>query len=71
MVINEPVIEEVLPEFLEFCADAVLVAHNAEFDVSFIINKAEKMGIHYEPSFVDTVLLGQFLIPNLHNSQSC
>lgn len=67
MVINEPVIEEVLPEFLEFCADAVLVAHNAEFDVSFTINKAEKMGIHYEPSFVDTVLLGQFLIPNLHN----
>lgn len=67
MVIDAPVIEEILPKFLEFCKDAVLVAHNAEFDTSFIINKAEKMGIETEFTYIDTVLLGQFAVPHLSN----
>ena len=36
MVISAPTIEEVLPEFLAFCEGAVMVAHNASFDISFI-----------------------------------
>ena len=44
-----------------------MVAHNAEFDMSFIINNAEKMGIEFAPTYIDTVLLSQFLIPALHN----
>ena len=67
MVMNAPKIEEVLPKFLEFCEDAVMVAHNAEFDTSFIINKAEKIGINVDTTIIDTVLLAQFLMPNLHN----
>ena len=55
MVIDAPVIEEILPKFLEFCKDAVLVAHNAEFDTSFIINKAEKMGIETEFTYIDAI----------------
>lgn len=60
-------IEKILPEFLEFCGDAVMVAHNAGFDTSFIINNAERLGIKYDPTIMDTVLLAQFVIPNLHN----
>ena len=67
MVMNAPRIEEILPKFLEFCEDAVMVAHNAEFDTSFIINKAEKIGINVDTTIIDTVLLAQFLMPNLHN----
>lgn len=67
MVLDAPKIQEILPKFLEFCGDAVLVAHNAEFDTSFILNKAGKMGIELEPTYIDTVLLAQFLIPNMHN----
>ena len=67
MVMNAPKIEEILPKFLEFCEDAVMVAHNAEFDTSFIINKAEKIGINVDTTIIDTVLLAQFLMPNLHN----
>ncbi len=67
MVLDAPLIEEVLPKFLEFCEGCVVVAHNAEFDTSFIIDKALKQGITWEPTIMDTVLLGQFVIPNLNN----
>ena len=67
MVLNEPPIEVVLPEFLAFCEDAVVVAHNAQFDTSFIMNKAAKLGIEWKPTILDTVMLGQFIMPNLHN----
>ncbi len=67
MVLDAPVIEEVLPKFIEFCEGCVVVAHNAEFDTSFIIDKALKQDISWEPTIVDTVLLGQFVIPNLNN----
>ena len=67
MVMDAPVIEEILPEFLGFCEGCAVVAHNADFDTSFIINKAAKMGIEWNPTIIDTVLLGQFVIPNLHN----
>lgn len=39
MVENAGTIEEILPEFLEFCKGAVMVAHNAGFDVGFIKEK--------------------------------
>ncbi len=67
MVMGSKTIEEILPEFLEFCEGCVMVAHNAEFDMSFIINNAERQGLEFSPSYIDTVLLSQFLIPALHN----
>ncbi|HEX2038350.1 MAG TPA: DEDD exonuclease domain-containing protein [Acidimicrobiales bacterium] len=36
MVLPAPRIETVLPSFLEFCRDAVLVGHNVRFDLSFL-----------------------------------
>lgn len=36
MVVDADTIENILPEFLKFCDGAVMVAHNAEFDVTFI-----------------------------------
>ena len=36
MVENAETIEKILPKFLEFCKDSVIVAHNAGFDVGFI-----------------------------------
>ncbi|MDE6202717.1 MAG: PHP domain-containing protein, partial [Lachnospiraceae bacterium] len=45
MVLEAPFIEKALPEFLAFCGDAVLVAHNANFDMSFIMENAMQQNI--------------------------
>ena len=42
MVAEASEIAEVLPRFLEFAQDAVLIAHNASFDMSFIKEKAKR-----------------------------
>jgi len=65
MVIDAPLIEDVLPKFLEFCDGAVMVAHNADFDMSFIHNKSREMGVEKEYTVVDTVTMAQYLIIGL------
>lgn len=56
-VSNAPVIDEVLPKFLEFCGDSVLVAHNATFDVGFIRINAHHLGLAFNPCYLDTLNL--------------
>ena len=65
MVMDSPKIDVILPEFLEFCGDAVLVAHNASFDVGFINKKAEFLGIETDFTVVDTVGIARLLLPHL------
>jgi len=65
MVIAAPKIEEILPQFLSFCKDCILVAHNASFDVGFINKNAERMGIETDFTVIDTVGLSRILLPNL------
>ena len=64
MVVGAPMIGAVLPQFLEFCGDAVLVAHNANFDMSFIIENAKRLGIEKEFTYVDTVGIARILLPH-------
>lgn len=57
-------IETVLPEFLSFCEGAVLVAHNANFDMSFIKENAQRQGLSREFTYVDTVGIARVLLPH-------
>ena len=66
MVIDAPTIDKVLPEFLQFCEGCVMVAHNADFDMSFIKKKAEDIGVDFAPTYIDTVAMARFLLPNLN-----
>ena len=65
MVMGYPDIETLLPQFLDFVGDAVLVAHNASFDVGFISQNCRYQDI--EPHFVsvDTVAMARVLLPTL------
>ena len=64
MVMDAPMIETVLPEFLSFCEGAVLVAHNANFDMSFIKENAQRQGLSREFTYVDTVGIARVLLPH-------
>ena len=66
MVMDAPTIEEILPKFLEFCEGATMVAHNADFDMSFIIENCNRMGIPNDFTYVDTVGMARFLLPALN-----
>lgn len=66
MVMEYPTVDVILPKFLEFCSDSVLVAHNASFDVSFIVKKAEMINIETEFTVIDTVGLARILLPELN-----
>ena len=63
MVKDAPTIEEVLPKVLEFFGDSVLVAHNADFDTSFIKYNCEKMGLKFDNTYLDTLRLAKDLFP--------
>lgn len=67
MVKNEPNIEVVLPQFLEFCKGCFLVAHNSSFDTSFIMENMRKQGLSEQFTIADTVTMARILLPRLKN----
>lgn len=63
MVDDAPSIRSVLPSFLEFCVGAVLVAHNAPFDIGFLRSACEKLDYHWpQPTVLDTVTLSRRVV---------
>ncbi len=64
MVMDAPLIEEVLPKFLEFCQGCILVAHNAGFDMSFMLENARRQNLPMEHAYIDTVGIARVLLPN-------
>ncbi|KEI17037.1 PolC-type DNA polymerase III [Clostridium haemolyticum] len=62
---NADTIDNVLPKFIEFCKDSVLVAHNANFDMSFIRKNCNDLSIDINYTVMDTVPLAKFLFPEL------
>ncbi len=66
MLVGAPDIAEVLPKFLEFVGDRPLIAHNADFDVGFVRAAAKKLGLPFEPTSIDTLILSQNLLSHLN-----
>ena len=58
-------IDKILPEFMDFCEDAVIVAHNAGFDTGFVGHFAKERGYEYDPTIIDTVGLSMLILTNL------
>ncbi len=65
MVKGAPSIENVIPDFISFSDGAVMVAHNAEFDMSFIKKNADPLGLQYDKTVIDTVSLARILLPDM------
>ncbi|MED5578529.1 MAG: exonuclease domain-containing protein [Nitrospinota bacterium] len=70
MVADQPTLDKVLPDFLEFVENCVFVAHNADFDYRFIKYFAlEYLGEKYDPEVLCTFKLAKKILPNFskHN----
>lgn len=65
MVKDAPSIEEVLPRLFDFFGDAVLVAHNASFDLGFIKEKSKRIDMEIDNSILDTLMLSRELLTDL------
>lgn len=67
MVKNAPIIDDILPKFLDFCKDCILVAHNASFDIGFVKKFCNDLNIPFEFSYIDTLMLARCLFTDLPN----
>ncbi|MDD6200967.1 MAG: PolC-type DNA polymerase III [Firmicutes bacterium] len=66
MLKDAPKIQEILPKFLEFVGNRVVVAHNSKFDTGFIRAECGRQGIPYTLTDADTLTLSQQLLPTLN-----
>ncbi|MGG1398386.1 PolC-type DNA polymerase III [Bacillus salipaludis] len=68
MVENAPEVAEVIRNFHDWVGDAVLVAHNASFDMGFLNVGYKNIGLEKAKNpVIDTLELGRFLYPELKN----
>ena len=65
MLAGQPDISEAMPKFLEYVGSRPLCAHNADFDSGFVTAACEKLGLPFHPTYVDTLILAQNLMPEL------
>lgn len=67
MVVNEPVLEDVLPLFDQFIGDSILVGHNIHcFDMKFIWKAAEEiLGETFTNDYLDTLPMARRVLPEL------
>ena len=65
MLVGAPKIEEILPKFLDFIGDRVLVAHNSDFDTGFIHENCNRLGLDYHYTDADTLVLSQNLLQGM------
>lgn len=63
MVSDAPDIKVALREFCKFAGDNILVAYNANFDIRFLKVAANKAGVDYCPTYIDTLMLCRYVYP--------
>lgn len=67
MVAGAPKEKQAVEDFIKFAGNGVLVAHNADFDTSFISAVCERQGINYPYRYADTLALCRAALPHLKN----
>ena len=66
MLKDAPQLKEALEAFLQFVNGRPLAAHNAEFDIGFIREGCRRVGLDFSPTYVDSLILAQNLLPELN-----
>ena len=64
MVKDAPALADILPGFLEWIGDDILLGHNVNFDINFLYDNAEELGEKpVDNDFIDTLRLARYLYP--------
>ena len=66
MLAGAPKLKDALTAFLDFVHGRPLAAHNAEFDIGFIRAGCRKTGLEFDPTYIDSLILAQNLLPELN-----
>lgn len=68
MLADAPSISEVLPNFLSFVGDDIILGHNVNFDINFVYDIYSKLyNKYFSNSFTDTLRLSRRLLPELEH----
>ncbi len=67
MVENEPTESEIIPEFLDFIGESILVAHNASFDVGFLNMACKRLNLDMKNSYLDTLDFSRRIFTDFKN----
>jgi DNA polymerase III epsilon subunit family exonuclease len=67
MVSYAPDIKEVVPKLLGFIGDSIIVAHNASFDMKFLVANSSRLGVSLSNNVVDTLYISRKLYPQFKN----
>lgn len=65
MVKNSPKISSVIPDFMKFIEGAILVAHNAEFDIKYLKRFAGAEDYEVKNQVLDTLEMARKTLPQL------
>ena len=64
-MVKDAMFDVIVPRFVEFCGDDIVVAHNASFDTGFVRMNAEELGLKFDNTVLDTMTLSHILLPEL------
>lgn len=67
MLVGQPEIEKVLPDFLKFIDGSLMVAHNAEFDFMMLKAAALRLGYDVDLPCFCTLKMARLLLPTIEN----
>jgi len=67
MVADKPVFADIIGDFYKYIDGATLIAHNANFDVTFVKKAAEKEGYYVENPYLDTMEIARKNLLGLKN----
>ncbi|MCL2854765.1 MAG: PolC-type DNA polymerase III [Defluviitaleaceae bacterium] len=66
MLRGKPTLDAVLPQFMDWVGDSILVAHNADFDMGFLEHLGLNYGYEVDNPYLCTLQLSRALFPGLH-----
>lgn len=68
MLDTAPAPAKVIPAFLDFIGNSILIGHNVNFDINFLCNAAERVGNHFLTNdFIDTMRIARKVFPELEH----